>query len=104
DRLVSFDPRPRASGEYVIPGFIDLQVNGAFGIDVMSASSSAGLREISRQLPSEGTTAWLPTVITAPLDVVERIDHVIAEAIVEQHATAAVGLSDHRLVEAAILG
>ena len=81
-----------------------MQVNGAFGIDVMSASS-AGLREISRQLPFEGTTAWLPTVITAPLDVVEGIDQVIAEAIVEQRETAlAGGSSDHRPLEAAILG
>jgi N-acetylglucosamine-6-phosphate deacetylase len=103
-RIVSFEPRRRAPGEYIVPGFIDLQVNGAFGIDVMSASATE-LREISRRLVVEGTTAWLATVITTTLDQVERIDRVIAEAIAEQEE---VGLAARarrtRCPESALLG
>jgi N-acetylglucosamine-6-phosphate deacetylase len=87
-----------------VPGFIDLQVNGAFGIDVMSASAT-DLREISRRLVTEGTTAWLPTLITAPLDHVERVDRVIAEAMTEQEqARRAARAAGTCSAESAILG
>lgn len=48
----------------ILPGFVDLQVNGAFGIDV--ASESSRLPELSRDLLSTGTTSYLPTVISSP--------------------------------------
>ena len=48
----------------ILPGFVDLQVNGAFGIDV--ASEPARLAGLSRALLSTGTTAYLPTVISSP--------------------------------------
>ncbi len=103
-RIVSFEPRHQASDEYVVPGFIDLQINGAFGIDVMSASA-ADLREISRRLVTEGTTAWLPTVITAPLDQIEGVDRVIAEAMAAQEeARRAARAAGTRYAESAILG
>jgi N-acetylglucosamine-6-phosphate deacetylase len=103
-RIINFEPQNRAANEYVVPGFIDLQVNGGFGIDVMSASA-ADLREISRRLVAEGSTAWLPTVITAPLEQVERVDLVIAEAIGMQcEARRAARAGSGRFAEAAILG
>jgi N-acetylglucosamine-6-phosphate deacetylase len=79
-------------------------VNGAFGIDVMSASAS-DLRAISRRLVTEGTTAWLPAVITAPIDHVERVDRVIAEAMAAQEeARRSARAADTRFAESAILG
>jgi len=103
-RIVSFEPRHQASDDYVVPGFIDLQINGAFGIDVMSASA-ADLREVSRRLVTEGTTAWLPTVITAPLDQIEGVDRVIAEAMAAQEeARRAARAAGTRYAESAILG
>jgi anti-anti-sigma factor len=41
----------------ILPGFVDLQVNGAFGVDV--ASESARLPELSEALLSTGTTSYL---------------------------------------------
>jgi N-acetylglucosamine-6-phosphate deacetylase len=70
-------------GDFIVPGFIDLQVNGAYGIDVMSATAN-DLIELSHCLAHEGTTGWLPTVITSPLRTIERCDAVIAEAIAAQ--------------------
>lgn len=67
----------------ILPGFIDLQVNGAYGIDVMSAGA-ADLLRLSNRLAHEGVTAWLPTVITSPLETIERCDAVIAEAMTAQ--------------------
>src|SRR5215211_3490982 len=48
----------------ILPGFVDLQVNGAFGVDV--ASESARLPELSEALLSTGITSYLPTVISSP--------------------------------------
>ncbi|HLI80816.1 MAG TPA: N-acetylglucosamine-6-phosphate deacetylase, partial [Candidatus Binataceae bacterium] len=62
---------------------IDLQVNGSHGIDVMAASAD-GILEISRNLAREGTTAWLPTAVTAPIDRLEKVHRAIGEAIARQ--------------------
>lgn len=51
----------------IAPGFIDLQMNGFKAIDVSDATTDQ-LVELDQQLFSRGTTGWLATVITAPLD------------------------------------
>jgi N-acetylglucosamine-6-phosphate deacetylase len=53
-----------AGGLVVAPGFIDLQVNGAHGIDVTSEPER--LWEVGASLPRYGVTGFLPTVVTAP--------------------------------------
>ncbi len=54
-------------GELIAPGFIDLQVNGFCGHD--AAGGSAAIASISRALPATGVTAFLPTLISAPVEV-----------------------------------
>jgi N-acetylglucosamine-6-phosphate deacetylase len=49
------------------PGFVDLQVNGYFGEEFATADAAGWAKVVSR-LPETGTTAFLPTIITAPLD------------------------------------
>jgi N-acetylglucosamine-6-phosphate deacetylase len=51
----------------LVPGFVDLQVNGYYGQELM-AGRPDGWAEVVRRLPETGTTAFLPTFITAPLD------------------------------------
>ena len=48
------------------PGFVDLQINGYFGVE-FSTADAAGWATIASRLPETGTTAFLPTIITAPL-------------------------------------
>jgi len=50
----------------LVPGFVDLQVNGYFGAEMMTAGP-AGWATVTRRLPEAGTTAFLPTFLTAPL-------------------------------------
>lgn len=50
---------------YLVPGFVDLQVNGAFGVDVVSHPERLG--ELSAALPATGVTYYLPTLVTQPL-------------------------------------
>lgn len=52
-----------ASGLNVAPGFVDLQVNGAFGVDL--AESPEKLSDVARELPRYGVTAFLPTAPSA---------------------------------------
>ena len=53
-----------ARGLEVLPGFVDLQVNGGSGRAVLEGTSEA-VQEIARGLLSEGTTSFLPTLISA---------------------------------------
>src|SRR5215218_6066412 len=62
----------------ILPGFVDLQVNGAFGIDV--ASESDRLPELSEALLSTGTTSYVPTVISSPESIYEEALPAIAAA------------------------
>ena len=50
----------------VAPGFVDLQMNGWFDVDVADADGER-LAELSTSLWHEGTAHWLGTIVTAPL-------------------------------------
>ncbi len=50
------------------PGLVDLQVNGAVGVDFLSVGDGTDLEAVRRYLLSTGVTAFLPTLISAPLD------------------------------------
>src|SRR5258708_10959737 len=54
-----------AAGRWLAPGFIDLQLNGAFGLDFTAAPET--IWEVGLRLPRYGVTAFLPTIITSPL-------------------------------------
>jgi N-acetylglucosamine-6-phosphate deacetylase len=55
-----------ADGLLLTPGFIDLQFNGGFGQDF--TDDPAAIWPVAAQLPQHGVTAFLPTIITAPLE------------------------------------
>ena len=60
------------------PGLVDIQVNGAFGIDFAEADEQS-LRMVATALPSTGVTSFLPTLITAPVPVIlEQARNLIA--------------------------
>ncbi|MHB8384402.1 MAG: N-acetylglucosamine-6-phosphate deacetylase [Candidatus Binataceae bacterium] len=88
EKIVEVHEGPAAGNDYILPGFIDLQVNGSHGIDVMSADAAA-LRALGQKLAREGTTAWLPTVVTAPFERIERAHAAIAIAIEQAQADPA---------------
>jgi N-acetylglucosamine-6-phosphate deacetylase len=60
------DQMVAAPGELIAPGFIDLQVNGFAGHD--AASGAYAIAAVSAALPSTGVTAFLPTLISAPVE------------------------------------
>lgn len=62
----------------ILPGFVDPQVNGAFGVD--AATEPHRLPELSEALLSTGVTAYLPTIISAPEDLYRDALPATAEA------------------------
>lgn len=53
-----------ANGATIVPGFIDLQVNGGGGVMLNDDQSVEGIRQICSVHARFGTTALLPTLIT----------------------------------------
>lgn len=49
------------------PGLVDVQINGSFGVDFISASDD-DWRSVASMLPATGVTAFQPTYTTAPIE------------------------------------
>ena len=80
DRITAVEPASNGGNDYILPGFVDLQVNGSHGIDVMNASPDE-IATLSRHLAREGATAWMPTAVTAPIEKIAQVHESIAGAI-----------------------
>lgn len=68
-RLVALAPAQGAAEGVLTPGFVDLHIHGAFGLDFMTADADA-LGELDRRLRERGYEVWLPTTVTAPPEAV----------------------------------
>jgi len=78
------------SGLTVFPGFIDVHIHGAVGVDVNSADA-AGLLRLAEFLAGKGVTAWLPTLVPGPTEQYEQAIAAINEAMQQQREGAAQG-------------
>lgn len=81
-RIASVEPSERpVSSDLVVEdgwiasGLIDLQVNGAGGVDLTSASDPATvLDQVARLLANHGVTAFCPTIVSSPRELIlERL-------------------------------
>ena len=83
-------------GALLFPGFVDIHIHGAVGVDLMSAGAD-DLRRVARFLASEGTTAWLPTTVPADAagyrSAADAVDAVMADQ--DAHTAAARVLGIH---------
>lgn len=78
---IFFDERKQADIEYdchgvlIAPGYIDLQINGAFGHDFSSADEASEdmLQNVAKQLTSHGVTAFAPTVVSSNADTYKAV-------------------------------
>jgi N-acetylglucosamine-6-phosphate deacetylase len=52
-------------GLTVYPGFLDVHIHGAVGVDTLEATAE-DLHAVARHLAARGVTAWLPTLVPAP--------------------------------------
>ena len=66
-------------GKIAMPGFIDIHMHGACGIDFMDADVE-GIKTIANALYKEGTTTFLATTLTSDHDSLKRVCEVVKEA------------------------
>jgi len=59
-------------GNYLLPGFIDIQVNGGGGVLFNDSPNLDGIRTIAKAHRQFGTTGLLPTLISDELDIIEQ--------------------------------
>ena len=60
-----------AENNFVAPGFINIHIHGAAGVDTMDDDLDA-LKKFAEFLPSTGVTSFLPTTMTMPLEKIYR--------------------------------
>lgn len=77
-QLTSYGEKAGVKG-MAIPGFVDLQVNGHAGIDLLRVKDSSDIRKVSRTLFNSGVAAYLPTLITGPIE-----NHLRVLSLIEQ--------------------
>jgi N-acetylglucosamine-6-phosphate deacetylase len=80
------------------PGFIDVHIHGAVGVDTMEATAES-LHQLAAFLASKGTTSWLPTLVPGHITQYESATKAIAELIIDERSdlrpTAARALGVH---------
>jgi N-acetylglucosamine-6-phosphate deacetylase len=62
--------RVNLDGHFVVPGFIDVHVHGVAGTDVLDGG--AAVATVAERLPRWGVTAFCPTSVACPPDVLDR--------------------------------
>ncbi|XP_058142584.1 N-acetylglucosamine-6-phosphate deacetylase isoform X1 [Dasypus novemcinctus] len=62
-------------GCILAPGFIDVQINGGFGVDFSQAAENvgAGVALVARKILSHGVTSFCPTLVTSPPEVYHKL-------------------------------
>ena len=73
-----------------VPGFVDLQVNGGFGCDFTRDPGS--IPTVARRLPAFGVTAFLPTIVSSPPEVVRKAVEVVRSLPPEPTGARVLGL------------
>jgi N-acetylglucosamine-6-phosphate deacetylase len=69
--------RVNLDDHFVLPGFIDVHVHGVQGTDVLDDGPS--VRTVAERLPRWGVTAFCPTSVACPPDVLQRFLREVAE-------------------------
>ena len=88
DRVIDLE------GASLFPGFIDVHIHGAVGIDTLEANRS-DVASVSKFLASQGVTGWLPTFVPAPVEQYRNSIREIEQLLVE---------GEHSIAGARVLG
>lgn len=88
--MSSADVEVDVGGRIICPGFVDLQVNGGGGALLTEEPTADAIERITRAHVRFGTTAMLPTVVTAEESRMAEALTAVAEAVRRQPAGARV--------------
>lgn len=97
DQLPKVDSVIDLDGLTLFPGFIDIHIHGAQGVDALAASAN-DLCRVAEFLARNGVTAWLPTLVPASNEQYARAIQAIAQAMAQTSGSElSDGKSNHRL-------
>jgi N-acetylglucosamine-6-phosphate deacetylase len=82
DQLPAVESVLDLDGLTLFPGFIDVHIHGAAGVDAMDATVDELLR-VSEFLARHGVTAWMPTLVPAAAAEYERAVRSIEQAVAQ---------------------
>lgn len=61
-------------GGILAPGFLDIQINGAFGVDFSNSETKQDeVRRVASGLAAHGVTSFCPTVVTSAPETYRRV-------------------------------
>ena len=102
--ITAIEPWRRRPGErFILPGFIDLHVHGGGGADTMQGAEAVAT--MARFHARHGTTALLPTTVTAPPHALLQAAHGVAAARPGRAAARILGLHlEGPFINPAVLG
>lgn len=75
DEKIICDFKFDCHGALISPGFIDLQINGGFGIDFSYHIENVqhGIDKVAKGILAHGVTSFCPTLVTSPVDVYHKV-------------------------------
>ncbi|KFP80689.1 Putative N-acetylglucosamine-6-phosphate deacetylase, partial [Acanthisitta chloris] len=75
DEKGSADIQLDCKDSIIAPGFIDVQINGGFGVDFSLATDDfkSGIDLVSQKILSHGVTSFCPTLVTSPPSVYHQV-------------------------------
>nr|CAG4634791.1 EOG090X06GX [Alona affinis] len=75
DERTYADVRINCQGVLIAPGFIDVQINGGFGVDFSHDDENVeeGLKTVAKGMLAHGTTSFCPTLVTSPPEFYHKV-------------------------------
>ncbi|CAB0041924.1 unnamed protein product [Trichogramma brassicae] len=75
DEKIEPDVKIDCNGCLISPGFIDVQINGGFGIDFSHNVHKVeeGVTNVAKKLLAYGVTSFCPTLVTSPVETYKKI-------------------------------
>lgn len=93
-RKTSLNRRVDGKGSFLLPGFIDIHLHGAYGCDLLTASAEE-MSEMAKRLLAHGVTGFLPTSFSAEKRILQQFLQNVCHAMSTQTSSQAQILGAH---------
>ncbi|KAH0944689.1 hypothetical protein HN011_005378 [Eciton burchellii] len=93
DEKIDSDIKIDCAGALISPGYIDLQINGGFGVDFSyNDNIEEGVNKVAKGLLKYGVTSFCPTLVTSPSKVYHKILPRIKRRVGGKHGAGILGV------------
>ncbi|KYQ57820.1 Putative N-acetylglucosamine-6-phosphate deacetylase [Trachymyrmex zeteki] len=94
DEKIKPDVKIDCGGALISPGYIDVQINGGFGIDFSCNIDNVeeGIAKVAKGLLEHGVTSFCPTLVTSPTEIYHKILPKIKKRNGDSHGAGVLGV------------